>query len=181
MNKFINYTQQQIKDKMAISISSDQIYKWFKRKIRIIAYKDICKYDNIEDLIGKYNRVIILYEIRPSYGHWVCLYKNEHTVYYFDSAGAKPEAYLKYTPPELAVYCKKYHTYLILLIYESSKNFEYNQYKLQSEEKGINTCGRWCTARLMNLNISVNDFHKIFISNKKYTPDELVTMLTYNL
>lgn len=169
-----------IKKKMSHSLSGLDINNLLNGKVKIITYNDIADYTNIIDLIGEYKKLVILYESKKNYGHWVCLYMYGKTLYYFDSAGKKPEAYLDFMPEELKINCKQYHTYLIYLIYTSKISFEYNNHKLQADKKDINTCGRWVSVRLKYSEIPVDKFYQIF-KNSGVPYDILVTLLTFNI
>jgi hypothetical protein len=61
--------------------------------------------------------------------------------------------------------------------------FIYNTTKFQKEQEGINTCGRWCIARLslfLSNDLDLNEFTKLIKSKTKQlkmTNDEFNTFL----
>ena len=61
--------------------------------------------------------------------------------------------------------------------------FTYNKTKFQKEQEGINTCGRWCIARIslfLSDSLNLNEFTKLIkIKSKqlKMTNDEFITFL----
>ncbi len=145
--------------------------------IKIITYSNIHKYDNINQLLGKSKKVILLYQTSRNFGHWTCLYENKGQIYFFDSYGFIPDDTLKWTPCDLKKELKQDYRYLTRLLYESHKPVHYNEYRLQKKGDMINTCGRWCVIRLEYPDISVDDFHKIFTSFN-LPPDILVSAIT---
>jgi hypothetical protein len=61
--------------------------------------------------------------------------------------------------------------------------FIYNKTKFQKEQEGINTCGRWCIARLslfVSDDLDLNEFTKLIKTKTKQlimTYDEFITFL----
>ena len=160
------------------SLSGIEILDYMKNQCNLIQYKDIHKFNNINEMLGKYKKCVILYHTRANYGHWTCLYEYKDTIYFFDSYGFIPDDELKFLHRSLKEELNSDHRYLTKLLYESDKKVEYNEYELQEEKKGVNTCGRWCLLRLKYPSISVDDFHKIFKRSSHYiNNDELICLL----
>lgn len=162
-------------------LSSNDIYKEFNNKIKIITYEDIFKFKNIDSLLNPHQQVFLLYQSKKDYGHWTCLYKISNIVYFFDSYGIIPDDQIKKSKYyEYLFHNKKLKKYLTSLMYHSNYKIEYNQYQLQEYGNKISTCGRWCIIRLKYKNISVDDFYNIFNNLKDILkPDVLITLLTY--
>lgn len=163
---------------MDYSLSGQDIFKLLGNKVDIYSYKDIYNFRNIDELLGKFRKVVILYLNSLNYGHWTCLYEFNNTIFFFDSYGAIPDTQQQYIKKDINEYNKQDLKYLLDLLYSSGKNIEYNQYKLQQFKKGINTCGRWCVVRLLYPEISVDKFAHYFLNQHIMTPDELVVKLT---
>lgn len=161
---------------MNYSLSNHDIYNLLDYKCNIIPYEDIINYKNINELLGKYKKCIILYKSSHDFGHWTCIYENKGKIYFFDSYGFKPNAQLKFIPNQLNKSLNQNHDYLLKMLYDTKKPIEFNEYPLQKLDTKINTCGRWVVFRLKHPGISVDDFNKLFI-NKKKLPDELITKL----
>ena len=72
--------------------------------------------------------------------------------------------------------------YIIKSIKPTDK-FIYNKTKLQKEQEGINTCGRWVIARLslfLSNNLNLKEFTKLMKTKAKQlkmTNDEFITYL----
>ncbi len=161
------------------ALSSEDILDAINGKANLIAYPDIVNYKNIKDLLGKYNACIILYQTKENFGHWTCVFKNKYGYNFFDSYGIKPDFEIKFIPKYYREDSGQSFTHLTYLLAKTKKPIEYNDVKLQKLKSGVNTCGRWVTARLILKDMPIKDFVKFFRS--KYlglTPDQLVTYLT---
>lgn len=163
---------------MDYSLSGQDIKDLLNDEVYIYTYKDLYNFRNIDDLLGKFRKVVVLYLNSLDYGHWTCLYEHNNTIYFFDSYGAIPDTQQKFIKKDINEYNKQDLKYLLDLLYSSEKNIEYNQYKLQKFKKGINTCGRWCVVRLQHPEISVDMFAHYFLNQNVMNPDELVVKLT---
>tara|TARA_R110002126_G_scaffold37309_3_gene112787 strand:+ start:272 stop:775 length:504 start_codon:yes stop_codon:yes gene_type:complete len=160
------------------SLSNDEILRYMNNKCNLIQYKDIHKYKSIDELLGKYKKCVILYHTSENYGHWVCMYEYKNIIYFFDSYGFIPDDELNYLHKDLKEELNSDHRYLTELLYNSKKPVEYNEYQLQSQKKGVNTCGRWCLMRLKYPSISVDDFYNIFNKSSRYIEnDKLICLL----
>lgn len=161
---------------MDYSLSNHDINQLLNNKVKIISHDKIKHYNNINQLLGKYNRCIILYKNSLNYGHWCCVFKNKYGINFFDSYGNKPDETLKFIPDNLLKQLNQDHTNLINLMYNSNHNIYYNEYKLQKLSKNINTCGRWCVFRLMCSHLTEHEFKNLF-KNTKYSNDEIITQI----
>ena len=82
---------------MNIPLSNDQIIDVVGDPADdIILYKDLHKFNSIEELFKDDNLRIILIETKPSYGHWVSLIKDGDTYIYFNSYGFAPDHELQF-------------------------------------------------------------------------------------
>lgn len=159
------------------ALTNHEILKMINHKANLLVYEDLQKYNNIDDVLGKYKALVLLYETRDNFGHWTCLFKvNSNTIEHFDSYGLKPDSELKFVPE----YFRKIHyedyPHLTALLYLSKYKVIYNEYELQKHGKGINTCGRWVVTRLNYRMIPQNVFAKFFLKYKN--PDLAVVEAT---
>ena len=90
-----------------------------------------------------------------------------------------PDDELKFTEKYMRQINSEILPHLTALLYKSGYPIEYNNYQLQERKKGISTCGRWVGMRLFFRDLPIEDFIKIFIGNRIYNPDDIVTLLTY--
>ena len=159
---------------MDYSLSGDDILNYMNGRTNLIQYKDIINFENIDDLLGIYNKCVILYHTKENYGHWTCLYRVKNTIFFFDSYGFVPDDELKFLHKDLKEDLNSNFRYLTKLLYESNNRIEYNEYQLQKKSPNINTCGRWVLLRLKYPKISINNFHDIITKNKKYISNDLL-------
>ncbi len=149
-------------------------------KTNIIDYKQLYEINNLKDVM-KNGSVVILYETSPNKGHWVCLKESNDrkTIYFLDSYGLLIDDEFKFIPKKmLGQYYQDGHTRLRKLIYDSDyKNIEYNEKHLQSDDKGVNTCGRYCVA-FLKFDATLDEFVEFLVSMKGNTPDDLVLKIT---
>ena len=149
-----------------------------KIKCNLIQYKDVNKYNSIEELLGPTKKCVILYHTKRDYGHWTCLYEYNGTIFFFDSYGFVPDDELKFLHKDLKAELNSNHRYLTELLYNSNKPVEYNEYQLQERKKNINTCGRYVCLRLKYPEISVDNFYKILNDASEYINiDKLICLL----
>jgi hypothetical protein len=64
------------------------------------------------------------------------------------------------------------------LLYQTPYKIEYNDNKLQKFCKNISTCGRHVINRVLNKDIPLKDYNKLYGNSKGVSADELVTILT---
>lgn len=167
------------------ALFSNQVLKIIKGKANLLLYHQLKKYNNIDDALGKYGALILLYETRKNFGHWTCIFKrksyfsDDTVIEHFDSYGIMPDDELKFTEKYMRQINSEILPHLTALLYKSGYPIEYNNYQLQERKKGISTCGRWVGMRLFFRDLPIEDFIKIFIGNRIYNPDDIVTLLTY--
>ena len=165
-------------NKINIPLSGNDIILKLNNKVNVYSYSQIFNFKNINELLGKYKKIVLLYETSKNYGHWCCIYEHKNKIYFFDSYGLKPDEQFNFIQPELKKELYDNHKYLLELLYNSQKEIHYNQYQLQKKLPDIQTCGRWCVLRLKYPSISVNNFYNIFKDTSKLiSNDELVSIL----
>jgi hypothetical protein len=148
-------------------LTSNDIKRIFNNKIKVIPYEDLTKYNNIEDLLHPYNKVMILYVWKKNpnpYGHWICLFINCKGNYeVFDSYGTFIDDTLNDIDKNFRLENNEYYKQLTHLLYNSNKTIEYNNKKLQDDNSS--TCGKWCSYRMLKKDLDINDFCDLFTDN----------------
>ena len=163
---------------MNIALSGKQMLELMNHKCNLVQYREVEKYNNIDALLGDYQKCVLLYHTSESFGHWVCLYRVGKTVYFFDSYGVMVDDQLKFLPKDLREDLNSNHRHLTELLYKSDYLVEYNEYQFQKKNPLINTCGRWTINRLRYPDISVDEYHKLFKDASKEMPlDEIIVQL----
>ena len=140
---------------------------------KIIKYADLDNYDNIYMLLpNQMDFCFILTESEKNSGHWTLLIRDDNMFEYFDSYGVSPKSILDYIPSfknkQLGNYYSEDLSKMIKSI-KSNDKFTYNTTKFQKEQEGINTCGRWCIARLslfLSDDLNLNEFTKLIKTKK---------------
>ena len=85
------------------ALSQDDIITLLKGKVKVITYKELSQYKNIEEALKIYGRLVLLFESRNNYGHWTLLHRlkgKKNEVEMFDSYGLFPDEELDYIPKD---------------------------------------------------------------------------------
>ena len=142
-------------------------------------YKDLLKYDNIIDALGKHGMMILLFPVaNDESGHWIAvLYsEKEKLIEHFDSYGLSWKQEMGYTDNE---YVKRN---LLGDLYSKAMvdgySVVFNPYRFQKMIDGRNDCGRHASMRCRFHYLSVHEYGKLMLK-QKMSPDWLVTCLTF--
>tara|TARA_R110000803_G_scaffold108532_3_gene176828 strand:+ start:5830 stop:6351 length:522 start_codon:yes stop_codon:yes gene_type:complete len=159
-------------------LTGEDLKRICKNKVDIIPYHTLGNYKNIEDLLGEFGSVILLYEIRENFGHYVALFMNgNNDLEFFDSYGFKPDQEIKY-----ATYNQSNGIpHLTQLLNKYDKKIVVNTERLQVFHADINTCGRWTSLRILFKKKPLREFIELFTKNRQYNGDFWVSALTYLL
>ena len=161
---------------MNIPLSNTQIIKELGPPSEdVLLYKDLHKYDSIDELFYDDDLRIILIESKAGVGHWVSLIKDGDSFVYFDSYGKSPDYWVRFLKP----------FYRNLLgedpaeIKRLSKGHKlvWNRMKLQGKDSSI--CGRWQILfyEMHKMGYSLPEFQQFMRMHKKTTYDALCLSL----
>lgn len=187
MNKGINNYMKKLKD---YSLSNFDILALLKNKTNIITYPELHKFNNINEILYPYNCCVILFMTTNNGGHWCCLFKrkdnkNNEVISFYDSYGDLPDDQLAYIKDIFRLESNQYLPHLTALLYKYAKeggNVEYNEFQHQLLDNHYNTCGRHVCCRLLFKDIlNIYQYNKFVNCFKGYTPDDIVTLITYYL
>lgn len=170
---------------LAQMISDTDFQRYFGPECasKIIKYSKLNDYNNIEQLLpNNKDYAIILTEYKVAEGHWCLLFRKDDTLEWFDSYGGKngkPDGEFSYISRAMQLFLNEDCRCLSKLLKKSNMNVIYNKAKLQSEENGVSTCGKWCIARLQSalIGYSLSDFIQLVETKCKQTgkpPDILI-------
>jgi len=163
------------------ALSNEEIIDYLK-DVKIVPYSDIKNYHSINDLLAPFDKVVILYRTNHNFGHWCSIFRDRgrNEIEFFDPYGIIIDDQLGYNDNK--VFQREYgqnHYYLTRLLADAKEDISYNHHKLQKFGPNINTCGRWCILRLLNTDLSLQDFKQLLDEEKKKTGaksyDHLVT------
>jgi len=168
-----------LNDFKAYPLSTSDIFEILDGKCNIVIYKDIHTYKSIDDLLGDHDCAVILYESKPYYGHWCCLFRQNDTLSFFDPLGGNIDDQLEFIDHNFAKESHQDFPYLTDLILGCPyDDLEYNQYHFQKDREDVSTCGRWCCLRLLLRDLSLEDFKDLLLSR---SGDDVATILTSNV
>jgi hypothetical protein len=150
-------------------------------KGKIVLYPQLKKYKTLDELLGADGVVFLLYEFKKGYGHWGLLFRQGETVEWFDSYSYKPDGEFSFIPVDFRKINDMMYPMLTKLLYESGQPIHYNNYKMQSANNNITTCGRWVLVRWRFRGLDIDDFYKMFKHIRKASGlsfDEIVYAMT---
>lgn len=145
------------------ALNPNEIYKVANTPFKVVKYSDLYKFKNIEDMFNKKCKcVLMLYEQKNNYGHWVCLINHPKKVIFFDPYAMEPDDQLQFTNIKFRKDNNMELPYLTYLLFHSEKPIDYNDKRFQKLDDKINTCGYWVGIRMRKKNIDSDQFIKIF-------------------
>jgi hypothetical protein len=167
-----------LKELTSIPFSGSDIISALDGEVKIMKYRDIKNYNNIDEVLLPYNKVVLLYEIKPKYGHWCCLFKNNNTIEFFDPYGMKIDKQLDFINDNFKKESNQDYPYLSRLLLKSPYKLTYNDKKLQEKKEDVSSCGRHCCIRLILGHIPIKKYQELMESKGGDNPDNKVTYLT---
>lgn len=159
----------------------DDDIRFYLPNAKIMKYSELENYKDINDLLPKNKDfAVILYEDSPNKGHWTAVLKYEPYLEFFDSYGGYPDTQLGWVPCPIRKVLKQTKPLLTDLFNKSDYQIIYNPIKYQKDNNDINTCGRHCVFRIINLlkgGNSLSDYYNLMKQLKNETGesyDEIV-------
>jgi hypothetical protein len=155
-------------------------------KAHIVPYSELSKFKTIEELLGSQGHAVILYEVKPGVGHWTCVFYGPPLdecdldyprIYFFDSYGIKPDDEQEWIDVEFRKKAWDDMRVLSKLLKNTPSEINYNEFQLQEMKSGVNTCGKWCVARLGLKHLDDEEFAELFAKEDPtdtLSPDQLV-------
>lgn len=165
-----------------IALSNYDIIKLLKGRVNIVLYPDLHKYTNIDEVLGKYDACILLFEAKVNYGHWCAIFKiNDNEIEFFNPYGGYPDDSLRYIPYHFAKVSNQLVPYLSLLLLDCPYELYYNEFGFQRHSKSVKTCGRHCVFRVMNRHMNIYEYKRLLdklCMKHKTDYDGVVTLMT---
>jgi hypothetical protein len=168
-----------IKKLVSIPLSNDDLNMYFDDTDNIIVkYSELVNYGSIDELLPTDKSFkILLIETKLNSGHWVCIMRYNNTIEVFNSYGCKPSrADFCYVPKLTNLLLGQTEPFLNNLLNkaynEKQYKIVYNKTKFQKLGSGINTCGRWCTLRIIcmkDFDMDLNAFISFIDESKQKT------------
>jgi len=169
-----------IKEIYSQDLTGSDIHITTNGKCPVHLYKDLLKFDSIEQILGPYNKCIILFPVKSSVnGHFVSLLYHEdiNTLEYFDPYGFSWDQELKYSEDTKWT---QYNIIGMLMDKAKEQGFKvmWNKYRFQELKDGISTCGKHASIRARFSYLKIDEYAKLMLRQKQ-SPDYIVTMLTF--
>jgi hypothetical protein len=178
-------TKKIIKEYEDVALSNYDILKLVNHKAKIVLYPNLHKFKTIDQILGPYGACIILFEAKPNYGHWCCLFKvDDNILEFFNPYGGYPDDTLEYIPISFRKISHQCKPYLSFLLYNSPYELTYNEFQFQQHKPNIRTCGRHCVMRILCRNLSLYDYVKfldLLCQKFNMNYDEVVTLITLKI
>jgi hypothetical protein len=141
------------------SLSNLEIIKFFNNKINLFLYPEIKRIKNIKELLGSYNRCVILYKTSDNYGHWIAISLNSKgEIDFFDSYGIAPDLELKFIDNKVRTRLMQKIPYLSKLLLKSKYKINYNDHQFQKDDPNITSCGSWAILRGSFKELNTDEF-----------------------
>ena len=169
-----------VQDHIAYPLSDDDIRHILGKDIKIFTYPDLETMSSIEDCFDAKGRCIILFLTEnETSGHWCCMMRKKKGIYFWDPYGEEPEEQKDGVPKSRLEQLDMDQPLLTELFRKSGLPVYYNSHQYQTDRRGVNTCGRWCVARLLYAPKSEEYFLKV-VKDSKLPPDTFAVGLTAN-
>lgn len=178
-------SEQQEEEIIEEPMGDDDIRKYFPNA-KIITYSQLNDYNQLEDLLpGDKDFTFLLIEDSPNRGHWVSVSKYADIVEFFDSYGGQPDSQLKWNSKDKNKKLGQGNNKLTELFNKFDGRVVYNPVKYQDNASDVNTCGRHCTFRIINMKQGkdLDKYFKYMQSLKRHSGkgyDEIVANFIQN-
>lgn len=165
-----------------IPLSDKDIVNKLNNQVKIVLYPDLHQYSTIDEVMGPHEACVLLFESKPNYGHWTCIWKlNDKTVSFYNPYGGYPDDSLEYISDDFKKKSHQDEPVLSNLLLNSPYELTYNDKEYQKHAQNIKTCGRHCIVRLLLRNMTdemYDGFMKDCQKQLGLSPDEVVTIIT---
>lgn len=165
-------------------IDDSQMKQYLGDDVKILKYNELLNYESIDDILtSNYDFMILLYEIEPNIGHWVCMMRYDNIIEYFCSYGTYPSACLLWIDESMNKELNQDYRVLLNLLNNSKLDIIYNPIRYQEMNDDIATCGRHCISRILMMkknSFNLNDYYKfmkMLKDKQNMSYDEIVSFL----
>ena len=161
-------------ERIGTNITDGDIKRYFGdgAESKILKYRDLADYPTIDDLLPKERDFrIILIEDSHNSGHWCAILKYDKTIEWFNSYGVRPDTQKNMLGRVRNMMLGQQEDYLSNLM-SASKGYKliYNKARLQKQNPGVNTCGRWIIIRIIcmkDMMMNLKEFIKMVNTTKE--------------
>lgn len=159
-------------EKIYKPLTGDEIIKWIPN-VTLMRYKEFKNYNTLPKL-----PIVVLYEIKKDFGHWVLIFKSPEGIEHFDSYGYKPDDEFSFIPADYKTPMSGQDNKYLLQILSKRDDIHYNQYQFQ-DDGSIATCGRWAILRYLFSYLTIDQFYRMIKKSAEQLNisfDELVAL-----
>lgn len=142
---------------------------------KIIKYSELDKYDCFDTLLPnkEFDFKLILIEQQENVGHWVAVARKGENIYLFDSYGNPIDKELSFidTATKMLLGEDKQMINRLIKKCNCDLGIHENCYQVQSEKKGVSTCGRHCILfiELVKMGYNLDEYLKFFYTSSENT------------
>ena len=137
-----------------VPLSGNDIVAFLDGEVNLVMESSLTKNMTVDDLVGKYNALILLYHDDRDVGHWVAGWKDGDTYHHFDAYGEPPQGEM--------------YQYIL-----DKGSYVFNDVPYQMRD--LATCGRHAMVRLGLKRFSDEEYQQSFPPRKA---DKMVTLMT---
>ena len=174
-----NLSKQKLEEIIETPMGDDDIHHYFP-DAKIMKYNVLNNYNDIDELLTEpLDYAFLLYEQSPNSGHWCVISKYDDMYEFFDPYGETDESILKWESKETNEELGQGKPTLSNLFKKEKNKLIINNIDYQLENPDINTCGRHCCFRILNLinyNRNLDEYHQLmnFIKKKFNMPYDII-------
>jgi len=174
-----NYLRRHLNNMKGYSLSDGDISNILKEKTQIITYPELSNYNDLNQLLGKSGRAIVLFLTDSNTnGHWISILRHNNHIEVFDSYGNEPSQWGKFLGGKMSVEPSQNISVLMKLLRTANMPVIYNNKAFQSKNYDVATCGRHVAVRCMMHRCDLGEYDKFISGCKGLSPDDLVTIIT---
>lgn len=143
---------------------SDDDIKNYLPNAKIIKYSELSKYSDIDQILPKKKDfAILLFQDSNNTGHWCAISKYNNLYEFFDPYGLNIDNELTWTDYDTKDSLGIHKPYLSDMFDKTNKKVIFNPVSYQKNGNDIQTCGRHCVFRILNLmnkNMNLAKYYK---------------------
>ena len=174
----MNTLEQLVKRSQSKELSGRDIDRMLNGTCPIIPYSSLYRYNNIDEILGENQCFILLYELNPGQGHWVCMFRDQNgQLVFYDSLGYKMDDELHFINDYRRQKGEGLETKELTRLVYPEKVIS-NTEEVQEDKKNIATCGKYAVLRILLRHLDNDEFNDIFMGDEDYPADFYVSLLT---
>ena len=151
---------------------------------KIVKYSELVNYDCFCKLLpnAEFDFKLVLIEQQENVGHWTAIARKGDNIYLFDSYGSPIDKELSFIDKATKVLLGEDKQLINRLIKKCDCNvgIHENSHQVQSEKKGVSTCGRHCILfiEMVKMGYDLDEYLKFFYTSAEntYKPTDILVV-----